>query len=120
MKEKQNPVLPRSMLDHERSFIIEIDFKIQSFLKKDLYKLGNSKFFQLVTKNRQIAWCSKGQDLSLTGSSGASNSKLRSSISILVILLFEVVSGPSAASMFRLRSSVSNCVTRVSGLIFEK
>jgi len=52
LKEKQNPVLPRSMLDHERSFIIEIDFKIQSFLKKDLYKLGNSKFFQLVTKNR--------------------------------------------------------------------
>jgi len=53
LKEKQNPVLPRSMLDHERSFIIEIDFKIQSFLKKDLYKLGNSNFFQLVTKNRQ-------------------------------------------------------------------
>jgi len=112
LKEKQNPVLPRSMLDHERSFIIEIDFKIQSFLKKDLYKLGNSNFFQLVTKIDKIAWCSKGQDLSLTGSSGASNSKLRSSISILVILLFEVVSGPSAASMFRLRSSVSNCVTK--------
>ena len=75
------------------------------------------KWFQKIDK---IAWCSKGQDLSLTGSSGASNSKLKSSISILVILLFEVVSGPSAASMFRLRSSVSNCVTRVSVLIFEK
>jgi len=40
------------MFDHELMFIIEIDFKIQSFLEKDLYKLGNSYFFQLVKKDR--------------------------------------------------------------------
>jgi len=32
LQEKQNPVLPRSMLDHEPSFIIEFGFKIQYFL----------------------------------------------------------------------------------------
>ena len=51
MEEQQNPVLPRSMFDHELMFIIEIDLKIQSFLEKDLYKLGNSYFFQLVKKD---------------------------------------------------------------------
>ena len=67
-----------------------------------------------------MAWRFKGQDLSLSGSSGVSNSKLRSSISILGIPLFKMVSGPPESSIFRLRSRVSNCVTRLSGLIFEK
>ena len=62
----------------------------------------------------------ENQDLSLSESSRVSNSKLRSSISILGISLFKMVSGRPESSIFRLRSSVSNCVTRLSGLIFEK
>ena len=81
------------MFDHELTFIIEIDFKIQSFLEKDFISWVIPIFFNWLKKTDMIAWCFKDQGLSLSGSSGVSNSKLRSSISTLGISLFKMVSG---------------------------